>query len=354
MTTLGPPTYDGQSTDKLEFQRFDELIDWLWGEEAFDPSLDFLLIPTGAAISTQIRLRSLKGIEKFSHLKGLHLGAVGLPNLKGIEDLGSLESLSIQGNNIRSIEPLGALGSLRYLDMAMVPCSDFTPLNQISELTWLLVDEVPIKDLSALVPCSKLRVLRLNYCQKFRDLSPLAELRLRHLDINLCAVNKADFGGFGSLEYLRPNSHKKVVESARSSLGPNVVSTSTEVGTLSDLLLRQGWVKPGEEHLIPACSLGLHNQQVVNSGGLESFTNLRELRVPFMEGDLTELVALRSVESGYATSLKLSQGVRFGATQGVEAPVSLWLHRGGPENYSPRLFPELKWWISPHAMWRMP
>ncbi len=359
--SLGPANYQGNEPQTIEFKRFDDYILWLWGEEALDPSIDFLEVPTGAPIGAEFKLKSLKGIEKFTHLKALHLGHAQLPNLKGIEALESLHTLTIHGNNIRKLDPLSELKQLNALHLALVSLSDLSPLMALKQLQWLTISQCGLKDLSPLAECTNLGVLRLHYCEKLRDLSPLAQLPLRHLDLELSGVRDADFSqGFEQLRYLRPTEYKKINQAAEAQLSDKIIaSTENRTHTLAEVIRLQAWVKPGEEQELTACPLDLPlGQNISQQGDIEAFGQLRQLSFPHPGEDcaldLSGLRQLARLEAPFLKQLKVGSSLRFALFDAGLGPNQLWrAYSRHPENYRPENYPQLKWWISRDAMWKL-
>jgi hypothetical protein len=119
------------------------------------------------------------------------LDDLNLDGLPELADLGFLEQLEqLRRLTVQECPaPLPALRSHGLEHVALIRCpavDDLSPLRDRWALRELLLDGLPVAELAPLASVPQLETLALRYCTRVRDLTPLARLPLRLVDLTGC------------------------------------------------------------------------------------------------------------------------------------------------------------------------
>lgn len=87
------------------------------------------------------KIKTLKGIEKFVHLRSLGIADNALTNLKGVECLTNLEELSIGKGNLKNIDEIKSLTKLKSLSLNGIKLEDWSVLSNLTNLESLNITD---------------------------------------------------------------------------------------------------------------------------------------------------------------------------------------------------------------------
>lgn len=101
---------------------------------------------------SNVKIESLRGIEKLVNLESLELTSTGIEDISYLKNLSKIKDLSLFGNNISDIEVVRGMDKLESLNIRYNSrISDLSPLEDLTNLKALYVTGTNVKDISPLV-----------------------------------------------------------------------------------------------------------------------------------------------------------------------------------------------------------
>jgi hypothetical protein len=120
-------------------------------------------------------LRSIEGLEYFTALRTLNIGANDLTSIDSLRGLPLLEELALYANHVPDLSPVAALPNIRNLTFGLNPIRSIEPLRDVTTLTEVTFNDTAVSDLSPLT--SSIGITRLvAWKNEIDDLSPLEKL----------------------------------------------------------------------------------------------------------------------------------------------------------------------------------
>ena len=130
-----------------------------------------------------MKIKSLKGLEKCRSLAALDLEGNQITDLSPIKDLKMIQTINLKKNKIKDIKPLAGLTALQYIQLENNQVSDLKPLMKMKNLRSLYLSYNKITDMKPVSGLSKIWSISLAG-NKVTNLQPLAKLKwLSTLDL---------------------------------------------------------------------------------------------------------------------------------------------------------------------------
>jgi len=136
-----------------------------------------------------MKIKSLKGLEKCRSLAALDLEGNEITDLTPIKGLKMIQTINLKKNKIKDIKPLAGLTALQYVHLEGNQVSDLKPLMKMKNLRTLYLTRNKVTDLKPISGLSKIWSLYLAG-NKVKDLQPVAKLKwLSTLDLTDTGVS---------------------------------------------------------------------------------------------------------------------------------------------------------------------
>lgn len=136
------------------------------------------------------KIKSIKGAEKLTNLKSLHLTRQSISDVTALKDLTKLERLDLSINyEIKDISPLENLINLKHLDLLSTQIKNIDKLSGLTNLEYLNILASYTKDISVITNFKKLKTFWFS-SSSFKEMSIFKELlNLERLYLAQCQID---------------------------------------------------------------------------------------------------------------------------------------------------------------------